>query len=136
LLKRTRLAFAATGVVLGVAGSTVAAGAAQAAEPSNCFPNSVCVYEDVDFNHGDPSSAASAVIPEWRLTPCNVVFIRDGMATSFYNNTGHSYELWNLSGPGSNIKVGTMAPYKGYRYLTDAFNDTVDVIVAPGCLTA
>jgi hypothetical protein len=127
------LAFATTGVLLGFG---VAAAPAQAAAPSGCDPGHVCIYEDVDFNHGDHDSAAWGRIRVEELYDCHAVPIRDGMATSFYNNTKFAFDLWNTRGTGSQSLAGTMAPFKGYRYLTDEFNDKVDLVVSPGCLDA
>ncbi|GIF76988.1 peptidase inhibitor family I36 protein [Asanoa siamensis] len=125
---------AAAGALLGVGGVAVIAAPAQAAPPSNCYNNSVCVYADIDFNHGDPYSAYESVIPAHQLEGCEVVFLRDGLLTSFYNNTGTAYDLWNWNGTGSRRKAGTMAPRKGYRYLNATHNDKVDLVTRAGCL--
>ena len=132
---RTVFISAAVGALLGFVGVAVTAAPAQAAPPSNCYANSVCVYEDVDFNHGHPYSAWETVIPVAQLYDCKAVPLRDGVATSFYNNTRFTFELWNMYGFGSQRLAGRIAPYKGYRYLNATFNDRVDIIVSPGCLT-
>jgi hypothetical protein len=133
---RAAIAAAATVVLSGVAGAMITSGPAPAAPPPGCNGGYVCFYVDINFNHRDPTPNPDNYfpIPVSFLYECEpVVLGRDGVWTSFYNNTRFSFELWNRRGPGSVRRAGTMAPFKGYGYLNATFNDRVESVRSPGC---
>jgi hypothetical protein len=131
---RAGIAGAAIGILLGLAAAVLTTSPVQAAPPVGCVSNFVCVYADANFNHGEPSTDRWESYHVSAFYDCRSELIGDGWATSFFNNTKFSFQLWNWQGEGATHPAGTMAPYSGYGYLNDVFNDRVDLIISPNCV--
>lgn len=128
-----RILVAAALSVTAIAASLVAAGPASA-QPANpgCPAHYICLYQDVNFNHGNRDSAYWEFVPVSYFEGCSWYPTGDGWITSVYNNTDAHLQLWDNSAS-PDFHVGTAVRRKGYTYLGDRGNDTTDTIHAIGC---